>query len=122
MVGGSCKACGACCRRLSLEGRSGWLRSVAELRRVRQNYPEYRRFKLIGRDEQGFLIFNCSWCSPEGYCDDYDNRLSLCRNFPEKSLKFCGGGLPHGCGYSFQFVEPFEKILTREVEQHEKRG
>ncbi len=115
LVGGSCNGCGSCCRRLSLEGRNGWLRSVRDFKRIKSEYPEYQRFEMIGRDEQGFLIFNCSWCTDEGDCGDYDNRLLLCRNFPEKSLKFSGGSLPLSCGYRFLEVEPFEKSLNREI-------
>lgn len=113
-LGGHCTSCGRCCRKLSLTGLDGWIRNEKEFEKVVAISPGFERFQISGRDEQGFLIFSCSWHTPEGYCGDYENRLPLCKNFPEKSLKFCGGGLPPGCGYYFKEVVPFAKILKNE--------
>lgn len=120
MVSGSCKGCGTCCKRLNLEGARGWLRSENEFYEVVRDYPEFERFEILEKDEQGFLVFNCSWCSEDGLCKNYDERLLLCKNFPEKSLVFSGGKLPKGCGYSFQQVVPFEKILATEKRKIDK--
>lgn len=117
MVSGTCNTCGACCRRLSLEGSGGWLRSEKDFETIKKKYQDYRIFDCIGKDTQGFLIFSCSWCSPEGLCLNYSKRLPLCKNFPEKSLKFSGGSLPPGCGYTFAVVEPFEKILKKQLKK-----
>lgn len=117
LLTGSCHACGTCCKSICLEGRDGWLRSGKVFAKVVEIYPEYERFEAIGVDQQGFLLFNCSWCSPQGACLDYDNRLPLCKKFPETSLVFSGGRLPDTCGYSFAEVVPFAKILSRQVKK-----
>jgi len=121
IVAGSCRGCGTCCRSISLEGRDGWLRSTEDFQQIVEKYPEYARFQVIGKDQQGFILFNCTWCTPQGMCRDYDNRLPLCSNFPESSLVFAGGRLPVNCGYRFIEVVPFEKILNRELKKSERK-
>ncbi len=113
LVTGSCRGCGSCCRRINLEGPQGWLRSEEVFTRLLRDNPEYRRFEVTGGDEQGFLLFSCSWLTAAGSCRQHDHRLPLCRRFPEKSLIFAGGGLPAGCGYRFVVTEPFAKVLAR---------
>lgn len=115
IVNGSCRNCGSCCRRINLEGKRGWLRHENAFFEVVADYPEYERFQITGKDEQGFLRFSCSWLSAEGFCKDHANRLDLCRNFPDKTLHFCGGVLPPGCGYMIQEVRPFKKYLADEI-------
>lgn len=117
LVTGHCHGCGTCCRRISLEGKDGWVRSYEAFKAIVASYPEYSRFEILGLDEQGFLLFHCNWCTPQGNCVDYNNRLPLCRNFPESSLVFSGGSLPSSCGYSFSEVVPFDKILKKELKK-----
>jgi Fe-S-cluster containining protein len=117
LVTGSCRGCGTCCRSICLEGRNGWLRSKKDFQKIVGKYPEYNRFEIIGKDQQGFLLFSCLWSTPEGTCMDYDNRLPLCSKFPESSLVFAGGRLPVNCGYGFTEVVPFEKILRKELKK-----
>lgn len=117
LVTGSCRSCGNCCRKINLEGQGGWLRSEDDFLAVVKDYPEYERFTLTGRDEQGFLQFSCTWLTDDGLCRDHKNRLPLCKNFPDKSLHFCGGALPPGCGYSIIEVRPFSKYLKEEVKE-----
>ncbi len=116
-VTGRCHGCGTCCRSISLENTGGWVRSEKTFNGIVDMYPEYGRFRIIGKDAQGFLLFNCSWISSEGICRDYENRLPLCEAFPEVSLVFCGGQLPRNCGYCFSEVVPFEKILKKELKK-----
>lgn len=115
LVTGNCRQCGSCCRSISLEGRCGWLRSEKAFREIVEDYPEYGRFVLIGRDNDGFLLFSCSWLNGEGGCRDYESRLPLCRKFPERSLVFAGGRLPPNCSYGFAEVVPFKKILDAAI-------
>jgi uncharacterized protein len=115
LVTGSCRQCGSCCRSISLEGRHGWLRSEKAFQEIIEDYPEYGRFVIIGKDTDGFLLFSCNWHTAEGGCSDYENRLSLCRKFPESSLVFAGGRLPPTCGYGFAEVVPFKKVLAAAV-------
>ncbi len=115
LVTGSCRGCGKCCRNISLKGRYGWLRSDKAFQKIVSIYPEYGRFAVSGRDQQGFLLFSCSLCTPQRTCLDYDKRLALCRKFPESSLVFAGGQLPATCGYKFAEAVPFKKILKAAV-------
>ena len=117
MVTGSCHGCGSCCSAICLEGDKGWLRSENTFHRIVEKYPEYGRFIVIGRDTQGFLLFRCTWCTAEGTCSSYEERLPLCRRYPESSLVFAGGRLLTGCGYRFAEVVPFEKVLRRELKK-----
>jgi hypothetical protein len=112
LVTGRCHNCGDCCRRINLEGKRGWLRSKDDFIAVAADYPEYERFQLIGKDNQGFLLFSCTWLTEEGHCREHKNRLDLCRNFPDKTLHFCGAILPPRCGYMISEVRPFKKYLA----------
>jgi len=112
IVTGSCRCCGNCCRKINLEGGRGWLRSEEDFFDVLNEYPEYERFIIIGKDDQGFLQFSCTWLTDAGLCRDHENRLSLCTNFPDKSLHFCGGTLPPGCGFMINEVRPFSRYLA----------
>jgi uncharacterized protein len=117
LVTGSCRGCGMCCRNISLEGREGWLRSEKAFYEIVIHHPDYRRFAITGKDSQGFLLFSCTWSTPEGTCRDHENRLSLCRKFPESSLVFAGGRLPLTCGYRFVEVVPFQKFLSAAMQK-----
>lgn len=114
---GNCLLCGRCCRRIALEAGGRWLRKEAEFQRVVTTNPEYSRFVPVGRDGQGFLLFSCScYMAAAGVCADYDNRLPICRNFPDIELYFTGGEMVSGCGYSFEEIVPFSAILREELE------
>lgn len=116
-VVGQCSLCGKCCRKISLEVRGGWIRTEKQFFGIVRDYPEYARFVIDGKDGQGFLQFSCNWCTDEGVCRDHSNRLSICRNFPDISLYFCGGEVPMGCGYTFKKIVPFSKILDSEIKR-----
>lgn len=117
VLSGSCRGCGTCCRKINLEVSGGWVRSAEAFSQVLRDYPEFGRFEIVGRDPQGFLQFSCTWCTVEGVCRDYENRLAICRNFPDTSLVFCGGSLPQGCGYRFSEGVPFARVLDREIKK-----
>lgn len=119
LVAGTCRGCGTCCRRISLEGPHGWLRSNKKFATLADKNPDYSRFAIIGKDSDGFLLFACSWLTADGVCQNYENRLALCRNFPESSLVFAGGRLPSGCGYRFAEVVPFASILKKEISKYQ---
>lgn len=117
MVAGNCHSCGRCCSSISLEGNEGWLRSEESFRRIVEQYPEYDRFSIIGRDGEGILLFRCTRRTTAGTCADYEERLPLCRRYPESSLVFAGGKLHPGCGYRFAEVVPFAKVLGQELKK-----
>jgi uncharacterized protein len=112
LVTGSCSCCGNCCRKINLEGEHGWLRSEKDFHEVLIDYPEYERFSITGKDDQGFLQFSCSWLTDAGLCRDHEKQLSICTNFPDKNLHFCGGTLPPGCGFMISEVRPFSSYLA----------
>lgn len=115
LVTGSCKGCGKCCRRISLEGGRGWIDSKKEYNRIINKNPNLSRFKHIGEEPSGIFLFTCEWLDERGGCKQHDRRLELCKRYPEKSLVFAGGVLNSDCGYSFKEVKPFNKILTKEM-------
>ena len=121
LITGSCHCCGNCCKKINLEGVNGWLRSEKDFYVVLHEYPEYERFQITGKDEQGFIQFSCTWLTDEGLCRDHTKRLALCKNFPDKSLHFCGGKLPSGCGYSINEVRPFDRYLKDEIKGKEEK-
>lgn len=84
------------------------------------HYPKYKRFQITGKDDQGFLLFSCAWLSNDGLCKDHSKRLPLCKNFPDKTLHFCGGRLPAGCGYHIGEVRPFSRYLSSAVDKKDK--
>ncbi|WP_457576862.1 YkgJ family cysteine cluster protein [Desulfomarina sp.] len=117
LITGHCLNCGQCCQSISLEHTDGWLRDEIEFEAITEEHPEYKRFEITGKDGQGFLLFRCTWLTEEGLCRNHEKRLPLCRNFPEKSLFFCGGTLPAGCGYSLVEVIPFERELKKAMKK-----
>lgn len=118
-VQGECRLCGRCCRRISLEANGRWIRSEREFNRLVIMHPEFKRFKVIEKDSSGYLLFSCSWHLPEGGCKDHDNRLSICKRFPDKSLYFSGAGVPLECGYYFTIGVPFSKLLRDTMDEQE---
>ncbi|MFT5698234.1 MAG: hypothetical protein ACI8ZB_001088 [Desulforhopalus sp.] len=122
IIGGSCHCCGDCCRRLSLDDGNGWIRSKKKFAVVVSANPQYKCFEIIGTDNNGYLLFACTLLSDDGKCGDYSNRFQFCRDFPDKNLIFCGGGLPSGCGYRFQSVVPFAKILNETIEKTNEKS
>ncbi len=111
IISGKCKKCGACCRNLSIDIEGKWLRSVTQFKKLVKENPAYKRFKIIGRGLNGYLIFNCEWLKKDGTCKDHKNRLPFCRKYPEKELYFTGGELNKKCGYRFDEVVNFESLL-----------
>ena len=115
IVEGSCLQCGCCCKRINLEGRRGWMRHEKEFLAVLEQYPEYKRFKIDGKDLSGYLLFSCGSLSQSETCTDYENRPQLCKKFPAKELFFSGGQLPAGCGYHFRVIRSFAPFLKKAV-------
>ena len=115
VVVGSCIMCGKCCHRISLEAGGRWLRDEKDFFRVVDRAPAYDRFKIVGKDEQGFLLFTCSWFTKAGLCRDHEQRLDICTDYPNVNLYFTGGRLIEGCGYAFKEVVPFEKVLEKQL-------
>ncbi|BHH82997.1 hypothetical protein [Desulforhopalus sp. 52FAK] len=116
LVTGSCNCCGSCCEKLSLDDGRGWIRNEAEFKAIVAKHPEYGCFTIIGYDSSGIVLFRCSHISSDGKCEIYQERFRFCKDFPDKNLLFCGGGLPLGCGYQIESVVPFNRILKETID------
>lgn len=101
IVEGSCNRCGECCRSLSIEGYNGWLKTESEFVSLTRMRPEYKRFIIVGKSG-GCLLFSCSQLREDGRCGDYENRPTLCREFPHHNLLIAGAKMPANCGYYFR--------------------
>ncbi len=117
LVTGSCNGCGNCCRKINLKTQKGWIRSEAHFKRMLKVHEDFRRFEITGKDDQGFLQFTCSWLLSSGLCKDHENRFQICKQYPAKSLMFCGGNVPEDCGYTIEMVTPFKKVLAQETKR-----
>lgn len=117
IIRGHCRQCGNCCRRIQIQQGRRWLRSKRAFKKLAREHPEYARFDIIGRDTHGLLLFNCAWLQDDNTCANHAQRLDICRNFPAKAIFFCGGQLPHACGYKVEEVIPFAKILRDKMEE-----
>lgn len=103
---GYCCKCGDCCRFLyCVEPWSEfgfWLEKIF--------HPEYRRFRVIGKDKHG-LILACTLVKEDGLCPDYENRPDLCRNFPNPDRVYSGGRLYKRCTYKLVPEKSFDEFL-----------
>lgn len=92
---GYCCMCGDCCRFLYcadyMSELGFWL--------IKLFHPEYRRFKILGKDKNG-IILACTLIREDGLCPDYKNRPDLCRDFPNPQKVYAGGKLYRRCTYS----------------------
>jgi len=107
---------------LSLDDGTGWIRSESEFQAIVAKNPEYNCFEIIGYDNSGILQFRCSHLSEVGKCSNYWERFQFCRDFPDKNLLFCGGGLPPHCGYRIKSVVPFNTILKETIEKSNEKN
>ena len=93
-ITGECKKCGKCCRYMySIDTYT-----EKEFKILQFLYPPYKRFYIRGKDDDGNLIFACKLVSDEGLCTDYKHRLSMCKKYPKRFVKF-PAILHEGCGY-----------------------
>lgn len=113
IVRGHCHQCGACCRRMNLDIRGTWLKSRRQFKQLVQDNPDYARFEIMGRDWGGYLAFRCTWLDDHGRCKNHQHRLPICQNYPDDELYFTGGVLSPTCGYTFEVVPDFKKLLRK---------
>lgn len=102
---GECKKCGGCCKGVQIsigEGRK-FISSKEEFEEQRKKNPAIRRWMISGKKNKD-LAFYCKFLSPEGKCNDYENRPEDCRRFPKYMTK-----PPSGCGYKrFINLSPYQ--------------
>lgn len=119
-IRGECIRCGKCCRSINLKTQKGWIKKNREFLHLKKENPDYARFTPTGVDNFGFLQFHCKLYIPHLGCQDYLNRLDICKNYPTKYLPLHGGQLLEGCGYRFECVKPFKKVLAAEIKKRKK--
>lgn len=117
IISGSCNQCGGCCRKINLKTDRGWIRKEDEFLELLEKHQEFKRFTVSGIDRQGFLQFSCSYLDDTGLCKNHADRLDICKNYPAKSLMFCGGQVAEDCGYRIEKVTPFARVLEKECQK-----
>jgi uncharacterized protein len=121
IAAGECLLCGRCCHRVNLTGENDrWISSSREFKRQAARRPDYARFRLEGATITGLMTFCCECAREDGACGDYENRPDFCRVFPEPELFFMGAELLDGCGYRFEVVPSFKRMLERQIKSDEK--
>lgn len=93
------------------------MRAFEKLKRA---HPEYERFVCVDRSPTGILIFNCGCLDENNLCGDYDNRPAFCRLYPSKKLYFMGGEFMKGCGYRFEVVPRFSRMLKKKIAENKQ--
>jgi Fe-S-cluster containining protein len=109
-IEGECCKCGDCCRFMySLDTYT-----EKEFMLMTKFYPKYKRFKVIGKDEHGNLILACKLIDETGLCPDYENRLEMCKDYPNLKRIKAGGRLYERCTYRLKPQNSFESYIKKE--------
>lgn len=116
IVSGSCNLCGKCCKNLSLDYQGHWIRKKGEFAALVKANKQYERFQIIGKDSFGHLVFKCDQLQADNTCGDHKNRPDICRNYPEINMIYMDAKLLKGCGYQFQEVRDFDKVLKSKMD------
>jgi len=129
---GQCRLCGNCCHDILLRS-DGWIKSERKFKHLCEREPKHKRFEIIGKSDNGCLIFRCTLQQEDGTCSCYDDRLPLCKAYPSKSLYYQGGWIGVDCGFRFKAVTfrdvfirrkkkclpEFSEVLDRELDKNE---
>lgn len=114
-VVGQCKLCGDCCKDIVLYNEGRWISTEKQFRKLCEFDPRHERLVCKGKADDGVFLFSCSSLGEDGMCTCHDDRMALCRNYPDNGIYYRGGWLRKECGYSF-------KVTTfRDVFMHRKR-
>lgn len=100
-IEGACRMCGECCHKIVLLDGGRWLRHERKFEALCRDDPDYSRFRIVGKSEDGFLLFDCNLQRNDNFCSDHDSRPRVCRNYPTAYLYYRGGRLLRCCGYRF---------------------
>ncbi|MFA6571899.1 MAG: YkgJ family cysteine cluster protein [Bacteroidota bacterium] len=105
-IEGSCVKCGKCCRYMYSKDTY----TEREFKIMQFIYPAYKRFYIVGKDEENNLIFGCKLIDENNLCTDYKNRLKMCKNYPSKFINF-RGELHDNCGFTVRPEKSFNDYL-----------
>ena len=117
IVSGSCLQCGRCCQNLILFSKGKPVKTLEHFEKLKKRNPFYQHFNLIYKNKtNGFLYFSCSKQGSDGSCTVYENRPSICKNYPRSKMFKNGGNLLPGCGYEVSSPPgKFQKILKKKM-------
>lgn len=115
VIAGSCNMCGWCCTRLNLSYHNTWISSEKQFEKLKRDFADYRRFEIMERTISGLLLFRCTMLDENNLCSDHENRPEYCREYPHPELLFLGGSLREECGYRFETVPDFQRVLKKET-------
>ncbi len=105
---GNCLKCAKCCRYINCQG----LGSKTEFAFLQFVYPEYRKFKVAGRDERRNFVIICKLIDKNNICPIYEKRPSVCRKYPN-AKKHPKGVLHKDCGFSINPEKSFKDFLEK---------
>ncbi len=131
---GQCRLCGNCCHDILLHDGGRFIKREKQFKKLCKGNSAFTRFRIIKPDDEGLLTFSCSFQDKNNICTSYEDRLSLCKEYPSKGFYYRGGGLGTDCGFSYKAVTfrdiymrrrrsripEFSEVLRQEQEQTDK--
>ena len=113
VISGKCLNCGVCCTCVSLMHGNKWIRSSRTFETLKKKLPDYGYFVITGRARSGELTFRCLKLDENNLCSIYDSRPDFCAKYPTPDIHFMGGELLPGCGYRFETLPSFSRMLRK---------
>jgi Fe-S-cluster containining protein len=95
---GDCQRCGVCCQQIEAD-LPRWMRDTWVMQLFVTFHERLHRFSLVGRTDDGRLVFACGHVGQDGRCGIYARRPLLCRDYPKRPFFHQPQVLP-GCGFS----------------------
>jgi len=110
---GKCKACGKCCQQIYVRHANNIINDEEEFEYLKTMHYFYSYLNIVGKDEIG-LIFECTKLNKEtGKCTAYNQRPTLCRQYPLEEIFMMGGGISDDCGFKFTPIKSFEEVFNK---------
>ncbi len=80
-VVGECIKCGRCCKEIVFHAPK-WIQKSRTMELFLAYHRAIHNFKVVGRGNQGEVIFSCNYLKSDNRCGIHTWRPFLCRNFP----------------------------------------
>lgn len=97
-ISGACAHSGYCCQNMQLVVKGKSLDDLVAFEQYKLKYPAYSRFMPSLNSDQTIRQFSCKCLSSQNLCTDYQNRPSVCRQYPFSTF-FQFDYIRSGCGY-----------------------